>query len=77
MGLFRRKKKRNDALFGEHIEPDCAYCAYSIPSGGELRCHIGKLPENFSCKSFLYDPLKREPKGEPKLQTHSAEDFKL
>lgn len=76
--LFGRKKKRKDsALFGRSIEPDCAYCAHSVQAQGNLKCRLGQTPGQARCKRYAYDPLRREPKGEPKLAQFSAEDFKL
>lgn len=73
----RKKKKKNEALFGRHIEPDCTYCIHSVSAQGKLKCLLGQIPENFSCKRYQYDPLRREPKAEPSLGKFSAEDFKL
>ena len=41
----RKKKKQTPALFGSRIEPDCAYCAHSVPVQGGLKCRIGQAPE--------------------------------
>lgn len=73
----RKKKKKNDALFGGHITPSCAYCAHGVSTPGAARCLLGQVPENDCCKRYTYDPLRREPKGEPQLGKFSAEDFKL
>lgn len=73
----RKKKKKNDTLFGGNIEPDCAYCQNSITAQGEVRCRIGQIPENSKCQRYVYDPLRRTPKGQPKLGNYSAKDFEL
>ena len=73
----RKKKNKNSALFGGSIEPNCAYCQNSVTAQGEVRCRIGQIPENFACKRYVYDPLRREPKGQPKLGEFTAKDFEL
>ncbi len=76
--MFGRKNKKNrDALFGRNIAPSCAYCAYSVPAQDNLKCRLGQIPDQGCCKRYVYDPLRREPKGEAKLASFSAEDFKL
>lgn len=75
--LGRKNKKKMAALFGGNIEPDCAYCQNSLTVQGQVRCRIGQIPENGACKRYAYDPLRRRPKGEPKLGNFSAEDFEL
>lgn len=73
----RKKKNKNNALFGAGIEPNCAYCQNSVTAQGEVRCRIGQIPENSSCRRYLYDPLRRTPKGQPKLGEFTAKDFEL
>ena len=73
----RKKKKKNSALFGRNIAPDCAYCAHSVPVQGGLKCRSGQAPGQNRCKRYTSDPRRREPKGEPKLGQFSAEEFKL
>lgn len=76
--MFGRKKKRkSEALFGRHIEPNCAYCIHSVTAQDTLKCRLGQIPEQGSCKRYTYDPLRREPKGEAKLASFNPEDFKL
>ena len=76
--MFGRKKKRKPMpLFGSYIEPNCTYCAHSTAVDGGVKCQLNQIPENFSCKRYVYDPLRRAPKGEPTLGGFSAEDFKL
>lgn len=71
------KRKKDGALFGRNIEPSCAYCAHGVDAQDKTKCLIGQIPEGFACRRFQYDPLKREPKGEPSLGKFTAEDFKL
>ncbi len=77
--MFGRKKKKinKDTLFGSTIELSCAHCLNSITVQGEARCRIGQSLTNGKCKKYTYDPLRRMPKGEPKLRTYSAKDFEL
>lgn len=73
----RKKKKKEEALFGAAITPNCAYCQNSTVAQGEVRCRIGQIAENESCKRYRYDPLRRAPKVRPKLGTFTAKDFEL
>ena len=78
INVFGRKKKiKKDALFGASIEPDCAHCFHSITVQGKVRCHVGESLTNGKCKQYTYDPLRRAPKGQPKLKSYSAKDFEL
>ena len=73
----KKKKKNNNDLFGKQIEPNCAYCANSLQVQGDIRCRIGQIPEEMCCRQYIYDPLRRAPRGEPKLGNFTAEDFEL
>lgn len=76
--MFGRKKKTNkEILFGAAIEPDCAHCFNSILAQGEVRCRVGQTLTDGKCKKYTYDPLRRAPKGQPKLKSFSAKDFEL
>lgn len=66
--MFGRKKTN---LFGNKIEPDCAYCA-NFSDGA---CRLGR--KGPPCGSFCYDPLKRTPDASPTLKKHDPEEFKL
>ncbi len=47
------------------ITPSCSYCQYSqsFPPSDEILCNKkGIVEPNSSCKKFLYDPLKRQPR---------------
>ncbi|MCI8594771.1 MAG: hypothetical protein HFF09_05900 [Oscillospiraceae bacterium] len=50
-------------LFKKSMEPRCAYCVRGKALGdGSLACpKKGVVAGNFSCGSFRYDPLKRQP----------------
>lgn len=47
------------------IEVFCKYCEYATPlaTGGKLVCQkYGVVSEDYKCRKFIYDPLKRAPK---------------
>lgn len=67
-------------LFGKGISPACKYCenGHSDKNGERVICaKKGGVDPDFSCKSFVYAPLKRVPHALPPLQKYEAEDFKL
>lgn len=66
--MFGKKKVK---LFGNEIEPNCAYCANF--SDGICRVNLKGPP----CGSFRYDPLKRTPEHSPALKDYNPDDFKL
>lgn len=48
----------------------CAYCrfALAVSDTGDMLCsRKGVVPAEFSCRRFVYDPLKRVPKRLGKL----------
>lgn len=52
------KKEKND------IEKVCAYCEHASPLKDKdyMLCSVrGVVSASFSCRKFLYDPLKRIP----------------
>lgn len=77
MGLFGRKKKKDTAFFGARITPSCAYCLHGADVADSTKCLINQMPTDGSCKRFAYDPLKRQPHGDPILPAHDPEEFKL
>ena len=68
-------------VFKKENEPACKYCARgkkSADSKSVLCMKKGIVSPDFSCRSFKYDPLKREPYAAPTLQKDlKAEDFEL
>ena len=63
MGLFGLFKKKTD-YFDKKIEPKCVYCEYGQPgrSNKMILCpKCGIVNEDYSCKKFVYSPLKRIP----------------
>ena len=56
------KKK---AYFGNEIKPACAYCQFGDLSkeGDQVICEkSGNVKPDFSCKQWVYDPIKRIPR---------------
>lgn len=67
-------------LFGNNIEPACAYCQLGRPAPDQVMILCpknGPVAPHFQCKKFIYDPLKREPKRLPELPTFSPDEFKI
>ncbi len=70
----------NRVLYDRERTPLCTYCEYVRLSRDKkvLYCkYKGIVVEDYSCKRFKYDPLKRIPRPPVKLPTYSADDFKL
>ena len=53
------------------LEKFCAFCEFETPSygvDGDVICiKKGVVKEDFVCRRFRYDPLKRDPKQKPPL----------
>ena len=67
-------------LFQKNIEPRCAYCARGKELGGRIACvKKGIVEPDFHCRGFQYDPLKRTPPRQGKLDFSKwkDEDFAL
>lgn len=68
-------------LFKKSIEPRCAYCQRAKPLEGDMfACpKKGVVHAAFSCRSFQYDPLKRQPPRPAAVDFSrlSDEDFSL
>ena len=67
-------------LYGNNINPSCEYCARArrAADGRVMLCaKRGIVPMYHRCRRFIYDPLKRIPYRQPKLDTYKAEDFQL
>lgn len=70
-------KKR---LFGNSIEPCCFYCENGRPAPDKVMIlckKYGPVSPHYKCRKFVYDPLKRVPKRQPKLPSFTAEDFTI
>ena len=64
----------------EMIEKRCCYCekASEIRETTGYICNKkGVVPYHFSCKKFVFDPLKLSPLLPAKTLKFSPEDFKL
>ncbi|MGI5855758.1 MAG: hypothetical protein ACOX64_04755 [Candidatus Merdivicinus sp.] len=67
-------------LFGRHIEPACEYCELGRPTrdGQMVLCEKnGAVSPCFSCRKFVYAPLKRRPKTHQLLPAYRDEDFRI
>lgn len=67
-------------LFNTKISPACEYCFFGrlSPDLQSILCSKkGVTSLSSSCRHFKYDPLKRQPKRQPKLKEYSKEDFEL
>ncbi|MBE6827660.1 MAG: hypothetical protein E7514_03475 [Ruminococcaceae bacterium] len=64
----------------EDISPACEYCQYGrpAPDGKTVLCpKKGVVKNDFHCRKYKYDIMKRVPKRAPKMQEFSEDDFKL
>jgi hypothetical protein len=71
-------------VFSRNVPPSCSYCRRGSSIGnGEIAClKRGITSAGGSCKSFIYDPIKREPERpqayDKKLQEEMCgEDFTI
>ena len=56
----------------------CLFCenATVLRKGDDLLCKIkGIVSEDFCCRKFIYDPLKRQPASPPKMPTFDPDDL--
>jgi hypothetical protein len=63
-------------LFRKSIEPRCSYCQRANPiENEEVICvKKGIVDESFSCRHFVYDPLKRIPPTPAVLDLSTLDD---
>ena len=68
-------------LFRKKIEPRCAYCEWGKDlQDGTIACiYRGVVEDNFHCRKFRYDPLKRTPPRPATLRDDrlTADDFAI
>ena len=68
-------------LFRREMDPSCAYCQFaSTLNDRECMCvKRGVVPMEHHCRSFRYDPLRREPPRPAPLKTDTLQekDFPL
>ena len=60
--------------------PKCAYCARGriSPDGNNVLCKkMGIMAPDDSCRSYIYDVLKREPYNQAILPEADPKDFEL
>jgi len=66
-------------MFSKNLEKRCIYCERSVKIDSDKSICIkhGVISNGYSCKSYLYDPLKRVPIARASLNTdkYSAKDF--
>lgn len=67
-------------MFDKSVPPSCKYCVYGSKSeySGEILCKKrGITASHDSCRSYRYDPLKREPNPSKLADNYNPEDFVL
>ena len=65
------------SYFGNRISPSCSYCLFGNRSreGNKVLCEKqGLVDADYSCKKWVYDPIKRVPKKQ--LNIPNQEDIK-
>ena len=63
--------------FDKKIEPKCDYCMYGkrTKDGNRVLCEKrGLVEQNYSCKAFIYSPLKRIPVKQLRVVGSIADD---
>ena len=66
-------------LFRKKMERSCAYCSRAVKIDEDTMVCVKRgvvCPED-ACRRFRYDPLKRIPFRQPRLQKYKPEDFVL
>jgi hypothetical protein len=66
--------------FDKKISPRCEYCAHGklLDGNNEILCKKrGITMRDDFCRSYKYDPLKRNPEGVRVSKDYSAEDFSI
>ena len=72
--MFKQK------LFNSNIEPSCGYCLHGTRTQDKeaILCQKkGIVTEDFRCRKFIYDPISRQPKVQPKMIKYDKSDFEL
>ena len=67
-------------IFKKDIDPRCAYCAKGKDlARGDIGCvHKGVVKAHFSCRKFVYDPLRRVPPKPVRLgKKYTDKDFEI
>lgn len=66
--------------FNKKLQPSCEYCVYGerLELTNEIICKKHGVTEiRDYCRSYKYNPLKREPKMPQISENYNPEDFKL
>ncbi|MBR6681386.1 MAG: hypothetical protein IKL40_00180 [Clostridia bacterium] len=66
------KRKEND------YKKVCLFCenATVISADDNILCRFhGVVSEDYCCRKYVYDPLKRSPIGKPKIEELTKEDL--
>ena len=80
MHATRTVKMNSKLLNKKQIAPACEYCAHGTVSPDEksvLCPKKGIMRRTSSCRKFVYDPLKRQPKLPMELPEFDASEFEL
>lgn len=67
-------------LCDSSIPPACEYCQYGQRSADPriILCEKrGVVAPGFRCRKYLYDPIQRIPRRQPKLPGFDPSDFTL
>ncbi len=67
-------------LFGDRIEPACAYCRFGREhsDGQMVLCEKkGVVAPFYACRRYRYAPLKRIPARQTVLPSYDGSEFKL
>ena len=71
---------RKQPVPGQNVAPACEYCEHGRRAADPrmILCQKrGVVSPYFHCKKFLYDPIQRVPRRQPRLPSFSPEDFRL
>ena len=72
-------RKKQVRFFGNNIAPNCSWCVHASAHNTE-ECALHQCIDlSGKCADFDYDPLRREPQREKRLDTEQfgLEDFTL
>jgi hypothetical protein len=82
MGYYTNEKENFTMIFSSEIKPMCIYCEHAKAAIGDDDNHMvcrykGVVTFDFSCRKYIYDPLKRIPRRRPLPLPELYEEFKL
>lgn len=67
-------------LFGNNIPPACKYCEKALRhlADSQVLCsRYGVVQEDYHCRHYDYDPLRRVPPRPRPLQSFTGKEFQL